>query len=157
MTSQEIEGNKLIAEFMGIGKTTQEPELYFKPDTESYWITSDELKYHTSWDWLMPVIEKIHGIRLDKFTTVSWEASNNFFCFYKTFDTGEREDIVNVEKESNIKTAFTAVVEFIKLHHFDINGHIPFLMGTSTVYSCVARTPEKAIQKFKAWKQTQKP
>ena len=35
-----MEDNKLIAEFMGV-----KPPLY--------------MEYHTSWDWLMPVISKI--------------------------------------------------------------------------------------------------
>lgn len=34
--------NKLIAEFMGLRE----------------WLNESELKYHTSWDWLMPVVQK---------------------------------------------------------------------------------------------------
>lgn len=43
------ENNKLIAEFM------EYPELGTEGDF-SY------LKYHTSWDWLMPVVEKINQV-----------------------------------------------------------------------------------------------
>jgi len=49
------ENNKLIAEFMGI--------VYPKLDNviviDNVVIKEDELQYHTSWDWLMPVAEKI--------------------------------------------------------------------------------------------------
>ncbi len=54
------EGNKLIAEFMGLEK-----------NDFGYWVNKDylfgaqlklfdfELKFHSSWDWLMPVIRRI--------------------------------------------------------------------------------------------------
>lgn len=52
MDKEIIEGNKAISEFMGIwgnrkGIDVTEPQ---------------GLKYHTSWDWLMPVVEKIESI-----------------------------------------------------------------------------------------------
>lgn len=40
-----IEGNRLIAEFDG------------------YDIHMNGYQYHSSWDWLMPVVEKIHLLR----------------------------------------------------------------------------------------------
>lgn len=60
--------NKLIAEFMGM----QESNLGWYDDKEtlnggvfSNDNTFDELKFHSSWDWLMPVIMEIGAI-LDK-------------------------------------------------------------------------------------------
>lgn len=38
-----MKDNKLIAEFMGLDG----------------WWSENEFKYHSSWDWLMPVVEKI--------------------------------------------------------------------------------------------------
>lgn len=84
-----IEKNKLIAEFMGIelvggGQNLRElnPDLdkYFRKTTYArdglcdwchngvshghsyrcYVIDDNKLKYHSSWDWLMPCIEKIN-------------------------------------------------------------------------------------------------
>ena len=57
--------NKLIAEFMGV-KTIAMDELYsiLRQNRENGFIhtpqayTIDELKYHSSWDWLIPVAEK---------------------------------------------------------------------------------------------------
>jgi predicted metal-dependent hydrolase len=46
-----IENNKLIAEFMGY------PKIANDEDKRDY--LEDCVKYHESWDWLMPVVEKI--------------------------------------------------------------------------------------------------
>ena len=56
--------NKLIAEFMGVVFHDDENQYY---SSDGMYI-DDTLKYHTSWNWLMPVIEKI-GI--DYFHTLS--------------------------------------------------------------------------------------
>lgn len=63
MDSQEIiEGNRLIVEFMqteddressGAGFYCLRGYALYKPE---------ELRYHASWDWLMPVVEKITPI-----------------------------------------------------------------------------------------------
>ena len=45
------EANKLIAEFMGSNLNGLES-----------WQYEEELQYHTSWDWLMPVIDKVKSI-----------------------------------------------------------------------------------------------
>tara|TARA_R100000963_G_C4637253_1_gene101164 strand:+ start:1304 stop:1579 length:276 start_codon:yes stop_codon:yes gene_type:complete len=53
-----MEDNKLIAEFMGLVVSDREnytSELHTNVDAD--------LKYHTSWDWLMPVVEKISDIK----------------------------------------------------------------------------------------------
>lgn len=62
-----IEGNKLIAEFMG-GKYMPYTEGMFghfdhfmfpKLQYDENFIKINDLQYCSSWDWLMPVIEKI--------------------------------------------------------------------------------------------------
>ena len=52
------DNNKLVAEFMG---DTFYPEVQHWYDSHGSFI-GDALKYHTSWDWLMPVVEKIENI-----------------------------------------------------------------------------------------------
>ena len=65
------EGNKLIAKFMEV--TNEISDLYYLPQFGHYFnsygniefnevFRSTELKYHSSWDWLMPVVEKIETI-----------------------------------------------------------------------------------------------
>jgi len=52
------EGNKLIAEFMGIESDNAKMRgmLYECPVTAEY---TNKLEYNYSWDWLMPVVEKL--------------------------------------------------------------------------------------------------
>lgn len=52
------EKNEMIAEFMG-GKTTTIMHTV-KIDHGIYHVS--KLRYHTSWDWLMPVVEKIERL-----------------------------------------------------------------------------------------------
>src|SRR6185437_13454507 len=56
-----IEGNKLIAEFMGIKDNPNKKGYYYHP-LKKDWGTIKGFKYHSSWDWLMPVVEKIRNI-----------------------------------------------------------------------------------------------
>ena len=59
MTTQEIlEGNKLIAEFMGAKRkeySITNREHYLFRDGRKY--LTENLIFHSSWDWLMPVVE----------------------------------------------------------------------------------------------------
>lgn len=66
MTKEEIlEGNKLIAEFIQLrGEYDEDKDLiYLESDIDGKGVYSfSELKYHTSWDWLMPCIGKISNV-----------------------------------------------------------------------------------------------
>ena len=91
------ENNKLIAEFMG-GYT---PYERFGDSTEYYYrghyVTLENMKFQTSWDWLMPVIEKIYKER------------------------GLDDEIVLMIRDSvaelNIESTYKFIVEFIKEHN----------------------------------------
>lgn len=69
--NEVIEGNKLIAEFMGgkwetIWSGGVEAKAFNFPGWHiTDWphsIHEDTFEYHTSWDWLMPVVEKIKDL-----------------------------------------------------------------------------------------------
>jgi len=78
--------NKLIAEFMQKGS-----EGFGLYDFDGCHYRLDELKYHTSWDWLMPVIQKCRQEnRLEYFDRVYYAL-----------------------EECDIKITYKAVVEFI--------------------------------------------
>jgi hypothetical protein len=62
-----MKDNKLIAEFMG---DTFYPEPQHWYDSHGSFI-GDTLKYHTSWDWLMPVVRKIEDGGLDPHETIA--------------------------------------------------------------------------------------
>ena len=89
--------NKLIAEFMG-------------DDTEGMCSSflRDELQYHTSWDWLMPVIENIE----------SDERYDVEILQYGTRILDNQKEIVNnianISFDKKIDHTYQAVVEFIK-------------------------------------------
>ena len=63
MTNEEIlAGNPLFAEFMGGKLDSPQSKYYYFHDKGRYEL---ELKYHSSWDWLMPVVEKIESLGFD--------------------------------------------------------------------------------------------
>ena len=53
-----MKDNKLIAKFMGIPSYKKGRYLMFEYADNNH-RTEQDLAYHTSWDWLMPVVEKI--------------------------------------------------------------------------------------------------
>lgn len=59
-----IEGNKLIALFMGATISDKGIVLLKEWHDNHKFCEVSDLKYHSSWDWLMPVVEKITRIPL---------------------------------------------------------------------------------------------
>ena len=88
--------NKLIAEFMGVGKLHE-------AQSSNQWN-----QYHTSWDWLMPVVEKIectHDDNGDCFN-VMMEA---FECTISGLGL-----TLCLNGHTKMDATYKAVVEFIK-------------------------------------------
>ena len=85
-----MKDNKLIAEFMGLEceeeRFPKEGNLYWIGDD---WVNTWNMKYHTSWDWLMPVIDKCYQEHMSK-------------------------HIAEAVMTCNINEAYKVVVEFIK-------------------------------------------
>ena len=68
MNKELIENNKLIAEFMGAFHEEPQPKHVVSVELgDDVWfldLTDDDSgKFHTSWDWLMPVVEKILNLK----------------------------------------------------------------------------------------------
>ncbi len=71
-----MKDNKLIAEFMGVKPTILGDEITYEMYgiidciedglDEQHFFLEEELMFHTSWDWLMPVVEKIECTHDDK-------------------------------------------------------------------------------------------
>ena len=98
------ESNKLIAEFMGInlGEYTTYPE----ESPKQYAV--NELEYHYSWDWLMPVVEKIENFGYEFIIVESR-------CYVKHNTDHSIKTLFYIETiGSKLKTTYDAVVEFIK-------------------------------------------
>ena len=101
-----MKDNKLIAEFMeldiipleqfvlGVQSTIARIKIgrkdYICPMTEGYLL--EHLQYHTSWDWLKLVVDKIEQV-----------------------NEGVPEQMLHVSLYSTIDEVYEAVVEFIKL------------------------------------------
>ena len=89
--------NKLIAEFMGSNLNGLES-----------WQYEEELQYHTSWDWLMPVVDKIeeegYSFEMNK------QEDGDFQCLIT-----KGYDIIHQKfADCSIDATYDAVVEFIK-------------------------------------------
>lgn len=111
MTTQEIiEGNKLIAEFMGLTKSingaTIETRYVFDWKNKPQGDLPVDLKFNSSWDWLMPVIEKIET--LDFIVIIKQNE-----CVIVN-NSGETPKFIQELCETKIKSVCLAVVEFIK-------------------------------------------
>lgn len=55
----KIENNKLIAEFMGWKQCDpNDNTIYANPTNGALHSSDSDMQFHTSWDWLMPVVQK---------------------------------------------------------------------------------------------------
>lgn len=131
MSEKEIiEGNKLIAEFMG-GKYydawenkfyhSASPHYYF--DVQSLYLkdkVKKELKYHASWNWLMRVVEKIEQVRVKSSATYN---SDHYFNVrvsqgYVEIEGTTEKIFRNTSIEgTKIKALWLAIGEFIKWYN----------------------------------------
>jgi hypothetical protein len=96
-----MKDNKIIAEFMGM-ELGDDKTMYYD-DAENLHAPTpiNELKYHTSWDWLMPVVLKC-------FDTQQPEEGQHYFI---------NESLLTMK----IEVVYDRVVEFIKEYNKRIN------------------------------------
>jgi hypothetical protein len=95
-----MESNRLIAEFMGwnIQNPTTIPTNLHLSNLELDNGEVMELKFNTSWDWLMPVVKRI-------VSDVEFDVG---------YENEYREHLMDVVPFANIEDVYEAVVEFIK-------------------------------------------
>ena len=101
-----MENNKLIAEFMGmkLGEDHTNDNMYYDDAENLHPPTPiNELKFNSSWDWLMPVIEKIGH------HTLSYTIEMLAEYYYKDGDNQDGLD--------GIEDFYKAVVFWIKNHN----------------------------------------
>ena len=106
-----MKNNKLIAEFMGLETPFNEisdATLYtYKGIEEASAITFvvdvelHEMRYHLSWDWLMPVVEKIKILVMEDDSD-------------ELYNSEEWDNITHTLVQIEIKSVYQAVLEFIK-------------------------------------------
>ena len=122
------ENNALIAQFMGVEKGKHTHFMVEPFSLESY-ATEDDLKYDISWDWLMPVIEKIESMKANFKVKSQWneftektyhqvvvnieegEMSKDRSCIY---DSVRVYDYIGDSSTDKINAVYKAVLDFIK-------------------------------------------
>ena len=112
--------NKLIAEFMGIFAVDIDEQ-------DGFWYSIDGLmphgydkimleaiKYNSSWDWLMPVVEKIGEL----YHQVKIEINEGFpYCEIICYSEGNCVEEFRNENETTIQAIYEVVLEFIKWYN----------------------------------------
>ncbi len=92
------------------------PDIFYKYDTGEYRITNtatpESMKYHSSWDWLMPVVERIQkeGFRTsieNNWTSIDGCVDETDGIWFET--TGGNLDMM--------QATYEAVVKFIKWYN----------------------------------------
>ena len=99
--------NKLIAEFMGYTEKNKKIKEIYNQEAEV-----KSFSYHNSWDWLMPVVEKIECTKTD-----DEDNSDSFFnVMIEVFECNiNGRDICICENgNTKLEATYQAVVEFIK-------------------------------------------
>jgi len=123
-----IESNKLIAEFMGA--TFKDNHAYI-PNHAAQCYEKDCLAYYSSWDWLMPVVDKIEEISFDNIKSEYVPYTKHPFTIDMSYNYAKvkvdndfkienlREDGINfkIHRGSKINACYQAVVEFIKWYN----------------------------------------
>lgn len=117
------ENNKLIAEFM----TPKGYDGYGKAPNQ---VAPKFLKYHSSWDWLMPVVKKIGElecsreitIKFHDFPTYCFISGEKYFAVthnvYPSFESySEERENSGVWHRTLIEAVYKAIVEFIKWYN----------------------------------------
>ena len=119
-----IENNKLIAEFMGfVQDKSFKVKLADGVNTSYYYYKGDDMYlpetmlYSCSWDWIMPVVEKIEQSQNIVGFTIFGDSRNYYQVTIKQYQKTGRITISNVEGKSKIEAVYVAVVEFIKWHN----------------------------------------
>jgi len=109
------ENNKLIAQFMHLELiSNKEYEIkrrdMIKQDIAyDLPLTLDDLKYHSSWDWLMPVVDKIESLGYEV------QIRNTDCIIFQLLDTIKYKPIVDISSRNGKKdSTYKAVVKFIK-------------------------------------------
>lgn len=108
--------NEIIAEFMEI---RHEPDACLK-SKDLYWhydqlnVMSDKLYFDTSWDWLMPVVEKIESLGYCHWLSLN-RLDNNFYSQF--LNENNEVEAYSFCAPIKIVSVYNSVVEFIKWYN----------------------------------------
>jgi len=123
-----IEGNKLIAEFMGLsvvnGNQIVVQSNAFGLETNTLY----SVEYHSSWDLLMPVVEKIETTIINKMLPeffIMFDERAEFKGWFWSISIPKTFFKECLGRESSkIMAMYKATVAYIKWHKLAITTHI---------------------------------
>lgn len=109
-----IEGNKLITEFMGVKSVinSENKKVYWFENPEKGFLES-QLKYDSSWDWLIPVVEKIESLNYS--TAINYKFGIDL-SYQIVICQGDYFEFIQQAKEK-ITAVYKGVIEFIKWYN----------------------------------------
>ena len=112
-----LDGNKLIAEFMG-NKMNGD---YYISGYNAKFPTTDlvhplTLAYNEDWNWIMPVVEKIESLEQVDYTKLLSEPKN-FYQFEINLKTDSDQSSFNVMTENKMESIYDCLVAFIKWYN----------------------------------------
>lgn len=133
MTQEQLEGNKLIAEFLGFisdkAMVYRVPNLFPDKGYESGYteFSLNAIGFEKDWNMLIPVVEKIAKIEI-KDSPVMYNGEDTFYDSYypRTFgliSSETKEFMVRINRfglhysTSLIEATWLAVVEFLKWYN----------------------------------------
>lgn len=114
MTTEQ--GNKLIAEFMGKStkKVWADCVLITETGKKLGGLVDPSFYYHSSWDWLMPVLEKI---RNDHFVNIEMYGDYTFVRITKDKDLPNNKRQIRSEHKQTITAIYGATIQFIQWYN----------------------------------------
>jgi hypothetical protein len=117
MEQKEIlEGNVKIAEFMEL---IYKNDVWYFPETwriEFIGAWSNSLRFHKSWDWLMPAVEKCRKVAIDTDHEFSYvEALEMLFNKFKRTDSYRSGEWFN-----SIESVWISVIQFIDWYNLNV-------------------------------------
>ena len=116
------ENNKIIAEFMikqeptenfCVGSIGQEVGVFTGIKTEYF--KYEDLKFHSDWNWLMEVVEKIESISFEEDNFINVTIGCGFDCTIQ--DAHGKLFKLSTWEHSKIKTVYNTCLEFIKYYN----------------------------------------
>lgn len=110
-----VENNKLLAEFMGF-VFTQDNKAN-PPKIIAPYPPIECFKYHTDWNWIMEVVEKIEQSNDIIEFTIFGDSRKYYQTIIKQYKETERITIVNIECKTKLETVYNACVEFVKWYN----------------------------------------
>ena len=109
-----IENNKLIAEFMGYEFITN--NIFINRLPKDFLNNSESYKcFHNSWDWLMPVVDKIESFIFQNDEFYNFNILGG--CYVIVISSHGNELITSDEGQSKLECVYIAIIEFIKWYN----------------------------------------